>query len=132
MRFYADSSNQAYGVVVYLLSKLNSDVKVSFVLGKSRLAVVRIKEKLVKEANVHVSQLYFWSDLKTVLKFIRNGNTRLPTYVMHHINGIRPSSDISDWHFVPGKVNISDNCTRPTTLENVAKDKRYLNGPPFL
>ena len=115
-----------------MLSKLNSDVKVSFVLGKSRLAAVRIKEKLVKEANVHVSQLYFWSDLKTVLKFIRNGNTRLPTYVMHHINGIRPSSDISDWRFVPGKVNISDNCTRPTTLENVAKDKRYLNGPPFL
>ena len=132
-------------------SKLNSDVKVSFVLGKSRLApikeksltipklelqaaliAVRIKEKLVKEANVQVSKLYFWSDSKTVLKFIRNENTRFPTYVMHRTNEIRSSIDISDWHFVPGKLNISDNCTRPTTFENIAKDNRYLNGPPFL
>ena len=34
LHFFADSSNQAYGLVVYLRSKLNSDVKVSFVLGK--------------------------------------------------------------------------------------------------
>ena len=151
IHFVADSSNQEYGVVVYLCSKLNSDVKVSFVLGKSRLApikeksltipklelqaaliAVRIKEKLVKEANVQVSKLYFWSDSKTVLKFIRNENTRFPTYVMHRINEIRSSSDISYCHFVPGKLNISDNCTRPTTFENIAKDNRYLNGPPFL
>ena len=141
MRFYADSSNQAYGVVVYLLSKLNSDVKVSFVLGKSRLAsikekrltipklelqaaliAVRIKDKLVKETNVQASKLYFWSDSKTVLKFIRNKNTRFPTYVMHRINEIRSSSDISDWHFVPEKLNISDYCTRPTTFENIPKE----------
>ena len=118
--FFADSSNQAYGVVVYLRSKLNSDVKVSFVLGKSRLApikeksltipklelqaaliAVRIKEKLVKEANAQVSKLYFWSDSKTVLKFIRNENTQFPTYLIHGISEIRCCSDISDWHFVP-------------------------------
>ena len=107
-------------------------MKVSSVLGKSRLApikekrltipmlelqaaliAVRIKEKLVKEANVQVSKLYFWSDSNAVLKFIRNENTRFPTYVMHRINEIRSSPDISDWHFVQIKLNISDNCTRP-------------------
>ena len=51
---------------------------------------------------------------------------------MHCINEIRSSSDISDWHFVPGKLNISDNRMCPTTFENIAKDNRYLNGPPFL
>ena len=63
---------------------------------------------------------------------MRNENTRFPTYVMHRINEIRLSSDISDWHFVPGKLNISDNITRPTTFQNIAKHNRYLNGPPFL
>ena len=91
-----------------------------------------MKEKLVKEANVKVSKLYFWSDSKTVLKFIRNENTRFQTYLMHSINEIRSNSDISDWYFVPGKLNISDNCTRPTTFDNIPKDNRYLNGPPFL
>ena len=150
MHFFADSSNQAH-VVVYLRSKLNSDVKVSFVLGKLRLApikekrltipklelraalkAVRIKENLVKEANVQVSELYFWGDSKTVLKYVINENTHFPTYVMHRINEIRSSPDISDWHFIPEKLNISDNCTRPTTFENIAKDNQYLNGSPFL
>ena len=126
-------------------------MKVSFVLEKSRLAptkeksltipklelqaaliAVRIKEKLVQEANAQVSKLYFWSDSKTVLKFIRNENTQFPTYLIHGISEIRCCSDISDWHFVLLKLNISDDCMRPTTFENNAKDNRYLNGPPFL
>ena len=42
LNFFTDSSNQAYGVIVYLRSTLNSgDVKVSFVLGKSRLAPIK-------------------------------------------------------------------------------------------
>ena len=34
--------------------------------------------------------------------------------------------------FVPGKSNISVNCMGLTTLQNIAKDKRYLYGPLFL
>ena len=151
LRFFVDSSNQVYGVAVYLRSNSNNDVKVSFVFGKSKLVpikeknltipklglqaaliVVWIKEKLIKEANVQVSKLHFWSDSKKVLKFIRNENTRFPTSVMHCINEIRSSSDISDWHFLRGNLNISDNCTHSTTFENIAMDNRYLNGPPFL
>ena len=51
---------------------------------------------------------------------------------MHLINEILSSSDISDWQFVPGTRNISDNRTRATMFENIAKDNWYLNGPPFL
>ena len=51
---------------------------------------------------------------------------------MHRTDEIRSSSDISDWHFVPRKLNISNNYTSPTTFENIAEDYRYLNGPPFL
>ena len=130
------------GVAVYLRSKLINNVKVLFVLGKSRLAsklellaaliAVQIKEKLVKEANVKVSKLYFWSDSKTVLRFTRNENSSFPTYVMHHINEIRSNSDILDWYFVPGKLSISDNCTHTITFKSIAKDNQYLNGPSFL
>ena len=105
--------------MVYLRSKLNSNVKVSFVLGKWRLAsikekgltipkfelqaaliAVQIKEKLVKEANIKVSKLYFRSDFKDSSQ---NENTHLPAYVMHCINEIRSSSDISGWYFCTWK-----------------------------
>ena len=68
-------------------------MKVSLVLGKLRLApikeksltipklelkaaliVVWIKEKLVKGAHAQARKLYFLSNSKTVLKFIRNEN----------------------------------------------------------
>ena len=126
-------------------------MKVSFVFRKLRLVPVKeksltmpklelqvtliaaqIKEKMVKEANVKVSKLYFWSDSKTVFKFIRNENTRFPIYVMHRINDIRSSRDISDGHLLPQKVNIFGNCTLPTTSENIAKVNQYLNNLPFL
>ena len=51
---------------------------------------------------------------------------------MHRINEIRSGLDLSDWHFVPRKLNISHNCTRPTTFENISKDNQYLNSPQFL
>ena len=51
---------------------------------------------------------------------------------MLRINEIWSSSDIPYWHFVPEKLNISDNCTRTTTFKNIAEDNRYLNGPLFL
>ena len=43
LHHFVDSFNQAYGLVKYLYSKSNNYVKVSFVLGKSRL--LPIKEK---------------------------------------------------------------------------------------
>ena len=68
---FADSSSQRYGVLLYLRSKLNYYLKVLFVLGKSMLVptkekrlrlpkvelqaaliAVKIKEKVLKEANV--------------------------------------------------------------------------------
>ena len=82
---------------------------------------------MLKSAN-----FIFLSDSKTVFKSIRNENSRFQTYVMHHMNKIRFSSDIPDWHFVPGKLNISDNCTSTTRLDNITKDNQYLNVPPFL
>ena len=51
---------------------------------------------------------------------------------MHRINEIRSSSDILERHFVPGKLNVSGNFTRPGTFKNIVQDSRYLNGPPFL
>ena len=55
IHFVADSSNQEYGVVVYLCSKLNSDVKVSFVLGKSRLAPIKVKSLTIPKLELQAA-----------------------------------------------------------------------------
>ena len=55
----------------------------------------------------------------------------------HRVNEIRLSSEISDWHFIPGNQNPADDCTRPFSFELFLQNKhgpkhKHLNGPDFL
>ena len=105
--------------------------KISFIIGKSPLnskiitipklelqaAVIasRMKCKIVDESQITVNDIYFWSDSQTVLKYIKNENQRFSAYIMHRVNKIKSNSNIADWYYVPGKMNIADQCTRPLT-----------------
>ena len=48
---------------------------------------------------------------------------------MHRVNEIKSNSNIADWYYVPGKMNIADWCTRPLSLSEFVKESSYLNGP---
>ena len=51
---------------------------------------------------------------------------------MHRISEIRTNSNIKDWHFIIGALNVSDHCTRPLKFEDLAKANSFLNEPNFL
>ena len=87
LHIFADSSSKAYGCAAYFRVVENNKAKVSFVIGKSRLAplkekrlsipklelqaavtATRIKTKLLEETNFDVKRIYFLSNSKTVLK----------------------------------------------------------------
>ena len=53
--FVADSSEQAFDVIVNLSSKLNNDVKISFVLGKWRLTPIKVKSLAIKTRTTGVT-----------------------------------------------------------------------------
>ena len=53
--FLNDSSHKAYGAVVYLSSKLNNVLKVSFVLGKWRLAPINEKSLTITKLELLVA-----------------------------------------------------------------------------
>ena len=122
--------------------------KISFIIGKSPLnskiitipklelqaAVIasRMKCKIVDESQITVNDIYFWSDSQTVLKYIKNQNQRFSAYIMHRANEIKSNSNIADWYYVSGKMNIADQCTRPLTLSRFVEKSNYLNGPNML
>ena len=86
----------------------------------------------VDESQITVNDIYFWSDSQTVLKYIKNENQRFSAYIMHRVNKIKSNSNIADWYYVPGKMNIADQCTRPLTLSRFVKESNHLNGPNML
>ena len=128
LHIFADSSSKAYGCAAYFRVVENNKAKVSFVIGKSRLAplkekrlsipklellaavtATRIKTKL-EETNFDVKRIYFWSDSETVLKYIYNKKKHFPIYIMHRLDEIRSNSDITDWNYIPTH-HVFDACT---------------------
>ena len=149
LHIFADSSTVAYGCVAYLRQVAEKQVKVAFVIGKTRLAplnekslsipklelqaaviAVRIKQKLLEE--IKPSKVYFWTDSKTVLKYIRNENKRFSVYVSHRINEIKCNTEVKEWNYISSKDNVADDCTRPLDGAKFNNTHRYLQGPNFL
>jgi len=150
LHVFADASEKAFGAVSYLKIKSDSTILVSFIIAKSRLAPIkgpltipklelqaaviatRLKETILQRLQVPDGCIYFWSDSKTVLKYINNENRRFPTFVMHRVNEIRLNSPKESWRFVPGLKNPADHCTRYTNFSDLQSLTNWLNGPEFL
>ena len=126
-------------------------MNISFVLCKSRLApldknaltipklellatvvAVRMKVKLLEESNISINKVYFWVDSATVLRYIRNENKRFSVFVSHRVNEIRSNSNIADWHFIEGKLNVAGDCSRVIKCKDFTPNSRYLKRPEFL
>ena len=151
IHIFADASSLAYGAAAYFRILSSPNIKVFFIMGKSCLAPLneksltipklelqaavtasRLKVKMLEEIDLNIHRIYFWIDSKTVLKYIRNENKRFPVYIMHRVSEIRLNSDINDWHFISGSINVSDHCTRPLSFEDLVKQNDYLYGPKIL
>ena len=51
---------------------------------------------------------------------------------MHRMSEIKTNSNIKDWHFISGALNVSDYFQRPLKFGDLAKPNSFLNGPKFL
>ena len=152
LHIFADASSQAYAAVSYFRSfDYDNNIKCSFIMAKSRLAplnenilsipklelqaaviAVRIKNSIISEISFKPHHIYFWTDSKTVLKYIKNQNSHFPKYVMYRVNEIRQKSDPNDWYYLPSKDNIADICTRPINNMQNLNLTEWLESPPYL
>ena len=67
-----------------------------------------------------------------MLHIIHNSRKRFPVFVANRVSIIERHTDVSDWKYIPSKVNPSDITTRPITMEAFLNSKTWLNGPKFL
>ena len=126
LHIFTDSSQLAYGTCAYFCIIQGNNIKISLIIGKSRLAKLnskvltipklelhaavigsRMKCKIVDESQVTVNDIYFWSDSQTVLKYTKNENQRFSADIMHRVNETKFNSNIGDWYYVPRKMNIN-------------------------
>ena len=96
------------------------------------LLASRIKLTVTQEMEIHIDNIYLWSDSKTVLNYLRNSNTNFDPYIMRRCNEIRQNTNVEDWNYIPTDLNIADVLSRGILLENPDVLSSWFTGPNFM
>ncbi|XP_048042569.1 uncharacterized protein LOC125266160 [Megalobrama amblycephala] len=151
LHHFSDASECGYGTVSYLrLEDENKEVRLSFMLGKSRVAplkqitiprlelaaavlAVKIDKMLKKELQLDLAKSVFWTDSQTVLKYIANDAKRFHTFdKTNRVSVIRDATDVVQWRHIGTKLNPADDASRGMSIEHFLKANRWIQGPDFL
>ncbi|KAM8861775.1 uncharacterized protein ACB058_008484 isoform 2-T2 [Synchiropus picturatus] len=150
LHHFSDASNDGYGTVSYLLLTNENDQKfISFMIGKSRVAplklitvprleltaaviAVKVDKMLQCELQLKLEESRFWTDSMTVLKYIENDAARYKTFVANRVSFIREVTKTSQWKYVSTADNPADQASRGLSAEGLLHSKNWIQGPKFL
>ena len=83
---------------------------------QAALTAVGLKDTCIAELKINVDNVYFYSDSKTVINYIRNNYSNFGVFVAHRIHEIRNISETKQWYYVRPKLNVADDATRCVNL----------------
>ena len=147
---FSDASSEAYSAVVYLRVLYGTEVKVSFVIGKSKIAPlkqaltipnleliaaclsVRLTQKVISELRLKVDRCFYWVDAVCVLHLIQNRSKRFKIFVANRLSLIHHYTQVEDWHYCPTDLNVADLGSRPLFSSEIESLKPWFRGPEFL
>lgn len=147
---FCDSSEIAFAAVSYLrvLGEEDRQVDISLVASKTRVSPLkplsipklelqaavmasRLAQTIKSELEIPIQQLFFWSDSKCVLSWIRNDGKKFKQFVAHRVGEIQERTNVADWRWVSTDFNPADEATRPRLRQKIISDE-WFQGPTFL
>ncbi|XP_036217946.2 uncharacterized protein [Bactrocera oleae] len=150
LHVFVDASEDAFAAVAYLRSQTSSGkIDVTFVSSKSKCAPMktltvprlelqaavlgtRLMQCIRDEHSLDITDCILWSDSKTAIKWIRSVHRRYKPFVQHRIAEILATTNVSNWRWLPTKLNVADEATRINDCINFSPVTRWSRGPPFL
>ena len=148
LHIFADASELAMCIVVYIRFPTDTGFDVKFVMGKTRvcpmkpvsiprlelqaaLHAARIKSSVQEEHNLNFAETYMRSDSKTVLQWLKTSDKKHPIFVANRVAEILENTTIDQWHHVAGVNNPADLGTRGLKAEELSAGP-WLDGPNWL
>ena len=151
LHIFADASSKTYGAAGYINIISNNSKHCNLVLRKSKIAPMknklttiarlelqaallasRIKLTVTQEMDIHIGNIYLWSDLKTLLNYLRNRNTNFGPCIMRRCNEISQNTNAEDWNYIPSDLNIADVLSSRIQSENPDVLSSWFPGPNFM
>lgn len=147
---FSDGSEHAYGAVLYLRWACGQGSAVRLVESKAKLApldhkgeavkaelcgavfAARLKKYFEQHGRVQVKQWYHLVDSQTVLGAIQRESYGFQTFFANRIGEIQSSTQLQDWWWIPGPLNIADIITRGAGPKDLDENSPWQQGPKFL
>ncbi|GFW90600.1 integrase catalytic domain-containing protein [Trichonephila clavipes] len=147
LHVFVDASKEAYAACVFVRSMFKSDVKVTLVRAKARVAHLkplsiprlelmaccigsRLANSIVNALNLPNLRITFWSDSTTALWWIKEKGS-WSVFVENRVKEIRQLARGHLWKHVPGNLNIADLLSRGCSPQQMLIS-RWWEGPLWL
>ncbi len=150
LHMFSDASESGYGVAGYLrFTNKEEQICCALIMGKSRVAplkkitiprmeltaatlAVKLSHQIERMLGNTFSQIVFWTDSMTVIRYIRNTSTRYQTFVANRLSIIHDGSIPDQWRYVRSEDNPADYASRGIRMTDTEKTDIWFGGPPFL
>ncbi|KAF2894389.1 hypothetical protein ILUMI_11784 [Ignelater luminosus] len=149
LHLFSDASNSTYGTVAYVREIFESNVRVSFLIAKARVAPLKrndsgdlslprleltaaLKDYIIKNVNLKFESINLWTDSKITLHWITGDAARWKTYVYNRVVEIQKLTKDSMWCHCAGYLNPADLLTRGVSANKLFTTEYWLKGPEFL
>lgn len=146
---FSDGSEHAYGAVLYLRWACDKGSTVRLVDSKAKLTpldhkgeavkavcgavfAARLKKYFEQHGRIQVKQWYHFVDSQTVLGAIHGESYGFQTFFANRIGEIQSSTQLQDWWWIPGRLNIADIITRGAGPKELDENSPWQQGPKFL
>ncbi|XP_065356116.1 uncharacterized protein LOC135950508 [Calliphora vicina] len=145
---FSDASQLAYGCCLYIRVRVPNGFQVNLLIAKSKVAPVvqqslprlelcaalllsRTWAKIKDKFQNYMYQIFFWSDSKIVLNWLKNHSSSYVCFVANRVSEIQNTTNNIPWRHVPSKENPADIVSRGC-LANELASTSWFRGPDFL
>lgn len=145
---FSDSSQQALGACIYLITfnAQNDKLDSRLICSKSRVAPVKettiprlelsaavLLSKLIAKVqnclNLNIAAKHCFSDSQVVLAWLMHDSQNLTAYVGNRVREILNNTKPQEWHYISTKSNPADLISRGTTASLLCSSHLWWKGP---
>lgn len=149
LHVFVDAGDQAFSAVAYLRFKSSSGYVCALVGSKARVTPLkylsttrkelmaavlgtRLSNSIRKGLSSRIRRRVIWSDSSTVLIWLQSEHQKYSQFVGHRVGEILETTELSEWKYVPSKLNVADEATKWSKKPTFVHTDRWFTGPEFL